>query len=108
MSYRPWSAGKRGVEMTSWKNLERLAAKTLGGKRRWRMGNWGESKGDLENDKFSVECKYGLQVPQFIYSALQQAISYDINKIPMVVVQKKYCEPLLVIRLSDYNNIFLI
>ena len=90
--------------MTSWKKLEREAAKYLGGKRRWRMGNYSERCGDIDHPRFSIECKYGKQVPGFIYRAIDQAIGYDNQKLPMAVLQKKFMEPLLVIRLQDLER----
>ena len=74
--------------MASWKNLEREVAKKMGGKRHCRMGDFSESAPDVHHPLFSIECKYGHQVPKFFYDTLQQASKYS-GKVPVVVAHRK-------------------
>ena len=50
--------------MKPWKMLEKEVAKALGGLRRIRV-SYSESIGDVLHKKYSIECKYGKQVPSY-------------------------------------------
>ena len=50
--------------MKPWKMLEKKVAKELGGLRRIRV-SYSESIGDVLHKKYSIECKYGKQVPAY-------------------------------------------
>jgi hypothetical protein len=69
--------------MSNWKAFEKRIAKLFGGKRKWRMGNWGESDEDIINvEDFVIECKYVKRsiTRKFIIKALRQAIGYNEKK----------------------------
>ncbi len=51
--------------MSGWKDAERQVARILGGKRRVRV-NYSESCEDVYHPKYSIEVKYGKQVPKWI------------------------------------------
>ncbi len=51
--------------MSGWKDAERQVAKLLGGRRRVRV-NYSESCEDVYHTKYSIEVKYGKQVPKWI------------------------------------------
>lgn len=51
--------------MTAWKNFEKEVASFFGGLRRIRI-NYSESVEDITHPKYSIECKYGNQVPKYI------------------------------------------
>ena len=51
--------------MSGWKDAERQVARILGGKRRVRI-NYSESCEDVHHTKYSIEVKYGKQVPKWI------------------------------------------
>ena len=90
-----------------WKKLERKVARKLGGKRVYRMGNWGEGKVDVDHPVFSIECKEGKQVPKFYYKAMQQAKLYDLNKVPIVVSHRyREREAMVTMRLKDFEEFF--
>jgi len=51
--------------LTSWKQFEKEVAKYFGGMRRVRI-NYAESIGDIVHPRYSIECKYGKQVPRYM------------------------------------------
>jgi len=57
--------------MSGWKDAERQVARILGGKRRVRI-NYSESCEDVYHAKYSVEVKYGKQVPKWIGKACRR------------------------------------
>ena len=63
--------------MSGWKNAERQVAKILGGKRRVRI-NYSESCEDVYHAKYSIEVKYGKQIPKWIGKIRQPVI---LNKV---------------------------
>jgi len=63
--------------MSGWKDAERQVARLLGGKRRVRV-NYSESCEDVYHTKYSIEVKYGNQVPKWIGKIRQPVI---LNKV---------------------------
>ena len=63
--------------MSGWKNAERQVARLLGGKRRIRV-NYSESCEDVHHTKYSIEVKYGKQIPKWIGKIRQPII---LNKV---------------------------
>jgi len=59
--------------MSGWKDAERQVAKLLGGKRRVRI-NYSESCEDVHHAKYSIEVKYGKQIPKWIGKIRQPVI----------------------------------
>lgn len=51
--------------MSGWKDAERQVAKLLGGRRRIRI-NYSESCEDVYHPRYSIEVKYGKQVPKWV------------------------------------------
>ena len=62
---------------TRWKAAERQVAKEMGGTRRVRV-LYNEKIGDIIHHKYSIEVKYGKQIPK-----------YAIVKVPTLVVNSK-------------------
>ena len=56
---------KREWGMKAWKAFEKEVARYFGGIRRVRVG-WGESIGDVIHPKYSIEAKWGCQVPKYL------------------------------------------
>lgn len=50
--------------MKAWKSFEKQVAEKFGGIRRIRV-SYNESVGDVIHDKYSIECKYGKQIPKY-------------------------------------------
>ncbi len=63
--------------MSGWKDAERQVARILGGKRRIRV-NYSESCEDVYHAKYSIEVKYGNQIPKWIERIRQPVI---LNKV---------------------------
>lgn len=73
----------------AWKDHERATAKALGGQRVKRMGDFGESKPDVEHEHFSIECKFRKQLPKLVTEGLKQAKAYDKSKVPLLVLKER-------------------
>lgn len=56
---------KKMKRSKAWKDLEREVARTLGGQRRVRV-SYSESCCDVIHPLWSIECKYGKQVPSYL------------------------------------------
>ncbi len=63
--------------MSGWKDAERQVARILGGKRRIRI-NYSESCEDVYHTKYSIEVKYGKQIPKWVGKIRQPVI---LNKV---------------------------
>ena len=91
--------------MTTWKHCERTIARLLGGT---RTGCNGESRMDVEHPLWSIEVKHRKSLPEWLHSAMEQAIIEAEHRIPMVVLhekQMKYDNSLVVLRLKDFKEI---
>lgn len=51
--------------MKAWKELEKEVAHVLGGKRNIRVG-YHDRVADIDHPIYSIECKYGKQVPKYL------------------------------------------
>jgi len=49
----------------AWKDLEKEVAEYFGGKRNIRVG-YHDKKSDVDHPVYSIECKYGKQVPSYL------------------------------------------
>jgi len=93
--------------MTAWKDLERRAARVLGGHRNKRGGDFGQSMADVEHPLLSVECKYRKHLPKLLTDGIAHAASYDKSKTPLLVVKERYQHGALVVHtLKDFENLF--
>src|SRR3990170_4131475 len=91
----------------TWKNLERKAARALNGKRNSRGNDFGLSIPDVEHPLLSIECKYRKKISSFLKDGLRQAEKYHPEKIPALILKEKNMRgELVVIRLSDFQNLF--
>jgi len=91
----------------AWKNLERTAAKALGGTRNTRGGDFGKSAPDVEHSLFSIECKYRKSLPILLRQGLEQARAYDLKKPPLLVLKEKGKHgALVVLKLADFEDLF--
>ncbi len=88
------------------KNLERKAAKTIGGKRNSRGNDFSQSMPDVEHPLLSIECKYRKKISGFLKDGLKQAERYYPEKIPVLILKEKHMRgELVVIRLSDFEGL---
>ena len=84
------------MSWTRWKAFEKQVADVVRGTRRTRV-NYAESVGDVIHPKYSIECKYGKQIPNkaligkrcvFLDKAFAQARGYAPKKKAMVCLKK--------------------
>lgn len=93
--------------MSNWKNLERKAAKTLGGKRNSRGMDFGLSISDVEHPLLSIECKYRKKISGFLKDGIKQAEKYYPDKIPVLILKEKHMRgELVIIMLKDFQDLF--
>ena len=88
--------------MTTWKHCERMVAKLLGGE---RTGCNGESRRDVEHDRWSVEVKHRKSLPEWLHSAMRQAELEAEHRVPIVVLHEKgltYEKSYVIIRMDDF------
>ena len=91
--------------MTTWKHCERMIAKLLGGE---RTGCNGESRRDIEHPKWSIEVKHRKLLPQWIHSAMEQAVIEAEWRLPMVVLhekQMKYEDSYILLKLKHFKEL---
>ena len=91
--------------MTTWKHCERTIASLLGGV---RTGCNGESRRDVEHPLWSIEVKHRKSLPEWLHSAMDQAIIEAEHRVPMVVLhekQMKYEDSYVILRLKDFKEI---
>lgn len=88
-----------------WKGIELEVAKALDGKRVSRGDNFAQEKGDVDHPVFSIEVKYGKQVPKFCINALEQAKRYS-NKPPLVVTQGYRQKKTVIMYFDDFVDYF--
>ena len=81
---------------TAWKNAEREVSRYFGGIRRVRI-SYGESGSDIIHPLYSIEVKYGKQIPAkamlgercaFLDNAWVQARNYNPTLVPIVALKK--------------------
>lgn len=85
-----------------WKRHERRTAKKLGGERNKRGADFSQSLPDVDQDMFTIECKYRKKLSGFLIDGLKQAKGYDKEKIPLLVLKQKNMRgELVVMRLDD-------
>lgn len=90
----------------AWKNVERQAAKALGGKRNQRGADFSQSMPDVEHPLFSVEVKYRKALPRLLRLGLAQAVEYDPTKPPVLVIKERYQKgALVVMKLTDFVDL---
>ena len=96
----------------AWKDAEREVAKFFGGMRRSRV-SYSESVGDIIHPTYSIEVKYGSQIPnkaligrscKFLNKAFIQAIQYEPTKIPVVCLKKPRQRGFVKIMFKDLTN----
>ena len=93
------------LRMTTWKHCERTIASLLGGV---RTGCNGESRRDVEHPMYSIEVKHRKNLPEWLHSAMKQAIIEAEHRVPMVVLhekQMKYEDSYVILRLKDFKEI---
>jgi hypothetical protein len=90
----------------AWKNAERLAARSLRGKRNQRGRDFGQSAPDVDHPLFFVEVKYRKALPRLLRLSLEQAQRYDRKNPPLLVVKERYQRgALVVMKLSDFADL---
>lgn len=91
---------------SAWKNLERFAAASLGGKRNSRGGDFGQPMADVTHPLFVVEAKYRKQLPRILKLGLQQAQQYNRTKVPLLILKEKHQRgAFAVLKLSDFTTL---
>ena len=91
--------------MATWKHCERMIAKLLGGE---RTGCNGESRRDGEQPRWSIEVKHRKSLPEWLHSAMNQAILDAEHRVPLVVLhekQMKYEDSYILLKLKDFKEI---
>jgi len=91
--------------MATWKHCERMIAKLLGGE---RTGCNGESRRDVEHPDWSIEVKHRKSLPEWLHSAMNQAILDAEHRVPLVVLhekQMKYEDSYILLKLKDFKEI---
>lgn len=91
--------------MATWKHCERMIAKLLGGE---RTGCNGESRRDVEHPRWSIEVKHRKSLPEWLHSAMNQAILDAEHRVPLVVLhekQMKYGDSYILLKLKDFKEI---
>lgn len=89
--------------MKAWKNLEKVTAAELDGK---RAGVTGISNADVLHDKFSIECKYRAKLA--FKAWYEQAVKYakGTNKIPLLICKEKGQHgEMVIIKMDDFKKI---
>ena len=93
--------------MSNWKGLERKVAKSMNGRRNSRGNDFNLSIPDVEHPLLSIECKYRAKISGFLKDGIRQAEKYRPEKIPALILKEKNIRgELVVIRLSDFQNLF--
>ena len=90
--------------MTTWKHCERMVAKLLGGE---RTGCNGESRRDVEHDRWSIEVKHRKTLPKWLHSAMKQAEIEAEHRVPIVVLHEKnltYEDSYVIMRLNNFTK----
>jgi hypothetical protein len=80
---------KGGDMPTPWKELERRAAKALGGTRNLRGSDFSKPGADVEHKLFSIEAKYRARLPVLLRDGLAQAKRYDGKKVPLLLIKSR-------------------
>ena len=96
---------RKGKQMATWKHCERMIAKLLGGE---RTGCNGESRRDVEHPRWSIEVKHRKSLPEWLHSAMNQAILDAEHRVPLVVLhekQMKYEDSYILLKLKDFKEI---
>jgi len=91
--------------VSTWKHCERTIASLLGGV---RTGCNGESRRDIEHPRWSIEVKHRKNLPEWLHSAMEQAIIEAEHRVPMVVLhekQMKYEDCYVIVRLKHFKEI---
>jgi len=99
-----------GKQSDAWKDLERVVAKKLGGKRVIRGDDFSQSRLDVECDKWAVDCKWRTNLATVKwYKKLckdNDKIYPGENKIPILVIKEKGMRgELVVISLDDFIRV---
>lgn len=97
-------------QSTAWKNLERTAAKKLGGIRIVRGDDFSQSLLDIEHPFWAVDCKYRSTLAlEGWYTKLcedNKKLYPDQGKIPILVVKKRGMRgELVVISIDDFLKV---
>jgi hypothetical protein len=91
--------------VSTWKHCERTIASLLGGV---RTGCNGESRRDIEHPRWSIEVKHRKNLPEWLHSAMDQAIIEAEHRVPVVVLhekQMKYEDSYVIVRLKHFKEI---
>lgn len=92
--------------MTTWKNVERIIAKRLNGK---RLGATGQATADVVSDWLSVEVKHRKELPGWLKDALSQARRGAGERLPIVILHEsgqRHDNDLVLLSLADFQNWF--
>lgn len=88
-----------------WKDMERVAARRLNGR---RVGPSGTSTADVVNERLAVECKSRKSLPKLITEAMAQAVRAAApGQTPLVILHekgKRHNDDIVCMRLIDYQD----
>jgi len=77
----------------------------LKGKRLSRGANFSVRMPDIDHPYFTVEVKYRKKLPRLLTEGLEQAHSYDLNKIPLLFLKERYMRGgLVVMKAEDFKR----
>jgi hypothetical protein len=93
------------MRTSNWKNVEREAAKLFGGV---RTGCNGESRRDVEHPTLSIEVKHRKVLPDWLHSAMGQAVREAEHRKPIVYLHErhmKFEDGYVVLRAKDFKDL---
>jgi hypothetical protein len=93
------------MRTNNWKNVEREAAKLFGGV---RTGCNGESRRDVEHPKLSIEVKHRKTLPDWLHSAMGQAVREAESRTPIVYLHErhmKFEDGYVVLKAKDFKHL---
>lgn len=100
------------MNRAAWKSAERRVAGLIGGRRVPVSGRARGDAPDVAHDRLSVECKSRKRLPDWLHSAMAQAIAATRDaQAPVVVLHQagqRYDSALVVVRLRDLERLGLL
>ena len=89
---------------STWKNLERKAAKVLNGQ---RVGSQAyQSTPDVDHDVFAIECKLRAKLAFIPWFEQAKKYAKRLNKIPLLICKQKHSQTeFVILRLADFKEL---
>lgn len=86
-----------------WKNLEKKAAESLGGK---RAGVTGQENPDVYHPQFEIECKYRASLAFVAWFQQVEKFSKKSGKIPLLVCKQKQARgEYVILKMEDFKRL---